>query len=311
MSGYERADFRQHQFVPVSKCSIDSDYQRERNAPFLNARKGKFDPNLFDPIAVSKRVGRGGHITYAVIDGQHRLELARQEGIEEVPALVYEGLSRTDESKLFRDFQRQRRGMKPFDDFRASLFGGEQWAVESDAVAREYGFTIGPFPQGGQDTVISGIRVIQRLYEDSFTEDGERAYNVLEGTLRHISEAWDAETAFRTDAQVIEGLGAFLLTYHEKYDAARLHGVLTPGEFTPGGLLPEVIRSRAYTERVRTASRRGAAGDGSAGRRASVMAVIVAAYNKSVRTDTVHDGRTGHVLRKPPVRKRRHVKTAA
>jgi hypothetical protein len=277
--------------VPTNVIVIDAAYQRELDERWIRSRARRFDYDLFDPLSVSLRAD-GSH---AAIDGQGRLELAMRVGLTEVPCVVYEGLTPEQESTLFRKFQSERRALKPFDEFKAALFEGLEWAVGCKETAERYGFTIAAAGDKEQTKVISGVRALQRVFIEG--------PKVLDLTLMFISEGWAEGVKQRTDASVIEGLGAFVqkhLIVAEKLDQARLIRIFR-GDGYAEALTPEMIRFRAAKERAASAGK-GVSADGMFSRRWSVLTVLEKAYNESLSKDDIATGRLRYSRRPSRVR---------
>jgi hypothetical protein len=270
------SEFRRHEWVDRELCFVDQAYQREENPAWVAKTAKRFDPDLFDPLAVSLRPdGR-----YAIIDGQHRFRLAEMVGMDKVPVLVHEDLTPEQESSLFRKFQSERRQLRPYDEFKAALFEAEPWAVDCSRMATEFGFKIGTESDREQSVTISGIRALWRVWDTG--------PEILHATLKHIAEGWQVGVRQRTDASVIEGVGAFVASHQGKYDPERLRRVFA-GEGLPEALSPEVIRARAAKERAASAGK-GIAADGMFSRRWSVLYVVESAYNDSLSKENKRAG---------------------
>lgn len=265
-------DFRRYAWLPVSALIIDPEYQRDEDPKWIATNALKFDADLFEPLCVSDR----GDGEYAVIDGQHRLALAKRVGDEHVPCFVYEGLSREQESNLFRRFQAGRRALKPFEVFHAAFFEREDWAVDCNTLAEASGFRIGPIGDRDQTFVISGIRALQRVW--GMAEHG----HVLGVTLTTIAAGWQPGVRQRTDASLIEGLGSFIAKHQGQFDRDVLLGLMSgKGEGVVEQLTPSDLRTKAQRVRTAAATKRGTA-DGMGTRRWSVQYALEAEYNRAV-----------------------------
>ena len=69
-------------FLPVSELKIDHGYQRPIRSKIKRMVR-EWDYNLCDVILVSYRDGK-----FYVVDGQHRVEAARQKGVEMLKNIV-------------------------------------------------------------------------------------------------------------------------------------------------------------------------------------------------------------------------------
>lgn len=104
--------------IPISQMFVDTSYQRPPT-PLVDEIKDSFIPALVQTLALSLR--RNG--SYAVMDGQTRMIACEALGLEALPSLVYEGLEKSDEAKIFELIQTARRNVSSYYRFRASVQG--------------------------------------------------------------------------------------------------------------------------------------------------------------------------------------------
>jgi hypothetical protein len=103
-------------------------YQRPASRRVINAIKEMgWDTGLQTVILVSAETNR-------VLDGGHRVQAARELGIEQLPALVYHGLSEKDEARYFVNLNRLRRPVGLRARHRAELLAGGAEASEAQKV---------------------------------------------------------------------------------------------------------------------------------------------------------------------------------
>lgn len=156
------------EILPLALLFVDEEYQRPVNDQFVRKIMKNWKPHLFGVLTVSRRAekdfGLGAPIQYAVFDGQHRMKAARQlERFENVPCVVYDGLTREEEAVLFAELQEERRSLRPYDKFRARLFAGEPNAVGIQVVINDSKFEL---IAGGayRATHITAVRAVEDAY---------------------------------------------------------------------------------------------------------------------------------------------------
>jgi hypothetical protein len=194
-----------HRFevLTPSELFIDRDYQRPLSH-FVDEIVEEYDPALVGTLFVSER--RKG---YAVIDGQTRLEAMRRLGELQVPCLIYHGLTRQDEARIFARLQLKRRNIRPYHRFRAELFGGDPEAREVDAIVRAAGWTLSEFTSPTTGGLIACVGALEAVYRMS--------PELLERTLVIIHSAYPEHPG---SAEMVRGLAYFL--DHEEVDDDRL-----------------------------------------------------------------------------------------
>lgn len=179
--------------IPVAVIKVDSAYQRDVSSSWVNEHR-PFDSQKASVVVLSGRAG-GPY----VIDGQHRLALARESGVEFINAFVVEGLAQMDEARLFVGYQRERRNLTAYALFRAELVAGNPETLAMVRIVNNAGFRIAQ--KGGPLTVtaIDAVRYVHRYGGD----------DLLARTLELVRSIWmDLEKAL--SAQVLKGLALFL-----------------------------------------------------------------------------------------------------
>lgn len=146
--------------VPENQLEVDKVYQRPLGV-FVNSIVENFMPALVGTLIVNHR----GKKLY-VIDGQHRLHSLRILGIQDIPCVVYQGLSRAEEAELFAKLQTERRRIRPTQRFKAEVVAKNPRALEIDAVLKKVGVELGDV--GGRlmaPNEVSAIVALERIYE--------------------------------------------------------------------------------------------------------------------------------------------------
>lgn len=186
--------------VETGALTVDHGYQRDLDDRRVRRMVKNFEPRLLGALEVSHSNGR-----QAVFDGQHRLAMARELGLDKLPCLVHTDLTPEQEAELFVALQRERKGIKQIDRFRAQVFAGDETACAINAIVASHGFEIGSVGKTVH-TRIQAVVVLRRLY----------AGDVLDETLVTIQRLWygDVES---THGAIIEGLGLTVAGYGDRF----------------------------------------------------------------------------------------------
>lgn len=202
--------------VPVALIAVDSDYQRDLDNGWVKKRKAAgWSDALAQVITLSSRGG-----ALHCVDGQHRVALARECGVEKVWAYVLEGLTKTQEADLFTQFQLQRRALKVYELFRADMAGQKTHALEIVTSLHKHGLRIDEKGRSGAGTV-SAIGALVRIHRLG----GKR---LLDNTLDVLLREWTLNDADVLQGKVIEGLAIYLFSFQAdpNFDMRRLDKVM-------------------------------------------------------------------------------------
>lgn len=186
--------------VEIGSMIVDHDYQRQLSS-LAKRIEEDFNPALVMTLCLSERTAgtisdlgaiHGGR--YAVMDGQTRMAGCEARGITALPSLVYKGLTKADEARIFELLQTQRRNVTSWARFRAALVGKNEEAVAIKGLVESVGLEIGEKP--GQIRSVAALEYGYRI--DDFT---------LERLLSILKEAWPDRTP---DSQFIRAMHYFL-----------------------------------------------------------------------------------------------------
>lgn len=166
----------QWDFIKVTDMFVDPSYQRPITS-FVRKIEAKFNPLLFQLLAISDRGPRHKPHRYAIIDGQTRWVAATRLGIKAVPCVIYTGLTPEKEAEMFADLQKERRGMATWHRFRAALAAKNTEALAIKSLVETTGWSVGD--QVGQIKAIAALESCYR--KDEF---------LLARTLADLREAW-------------------------------------------------------------------------------------------------------------------------
>jgi hypothetical protein len=160
-------------WLPVDRLSVDHRYQRtlesERSQRLVARIAEKFRWSAFQAVLATEAPKGGG---WLIIDGQHRVEAARQCGIKAVPAVVVDAKSLEEQAAAFVQANTDRVAVNPFALHRARVQGGDPAAVAVNTLCKAAGVEIAPYPipadklKPGQTLALATIARLPRLGED-------------------------------------------------------------------------------------------------------------------------------------------------
>ncbi len=178
---------------------------RPVNANWVRAHMGEFSPALLGVPAVSHRSDG----TYIVLDGQHRLALAKAcEYGPHIRCSVYEGLARKQEARLFEKLNDDR-NLRPGYIFLARVTQEDPVAVAILAPAERAGWKIGVDAGPG---VITAVTTLEKIWTSGQKQWPDDPPFVLANTLQSITLAWQ-HTPKAQDRSLIGGVGALYLQH--------------------------------------------------------------------------------------------------
>lgn len=170
-------------WIDVASLRVDVRYQRSmegrRSQNLIDRICEKFRWAAFQAIVVTP--DDAGHL---VIDGQHRVEVARRLGIARVPAIVVEGLSLSEQAALFVDANQSRVIINPFSLYHARLMAGDAKALAVAAFCRGSGVEI---PRSVTQVwklkprQTLALKLIEEIALDASDADGRAAISLLLG----------------------------------------------------------------------------------------------------------------------------------
>src|SRR5262245_38445523 len=154
------------EWLPVSKISVDHEFQRDLRSYWVRKLVKDFDPDKFGSLTVSRR----GDGSIVALDGQHRLAAALEAlGPDQlIPCLVYGELSKQEEASIFMG-ENTRLGVSAIETYRAALTAEESWAVAIHKLLEgPVGYRIAP---GGSGPLLQCVAALRTAYDHNHLED--------------------------------------------------------------------------------------------------------------------------------------------
>lgn len=123
-------------WIPVEDLVIDLSYQRDtlgnNSKESINRMKAEFSWHLCGAITVFKTKNK-----YAIVDGQHRTEAARANGIEEMPCFIIDEADVTLQAKSFIGINTKRIAITSLASFKAACTAGDEKALKIKQICDE------------------------------------------------------------------------------------------------------------------------------------------------------------------------------
>lgn len=177
-------DFQVPQVQDVSLDDVEvPSYQRGLSEKWVADIADNWNPLLFRPPLLARRSDGG----LDIIDGQHTIEAVRRRGHTSVPALVRDGLETDVEAGAFADINTKRKGLRPYEVWKAEEQAGRSWAVTLGKLADKHGLKVaherGPLAlacigecrrilrkPNGAELLDGALYVLTRAYDDTHDE---------------------------------------------------------------------------------------------------------------------------------------------
>jgi hypothetical protein len=204
------------EMVPLGKLKVAHNtdaggYARPVSEDRLKRLRKQWDLGKVGTIHVNRR--KDG--TLWLIDGQHRVEVAREQGLDELPAVVHEGADQAKEADLYLGYA-DAFPQQALSQFMAQLVRGDREAVAIKAAVESVGLKIGGdyrMAHADDGTVIA-INRLERIH-------GVGGGTGLRETLLLAKESFDLDHRAYQQA-MLEALWQFWAAYHTQYDRDRL-----------------------------------------------------------------------------------------
>lgn len=222
-------------FYPIDVCELHlAPYQRGLKQGRVKAYADRYNPNIFGIILVSHRDG-----AYWIVDGQHRVEVAKIKGIKTVWCQVLEGLTYEQEAEHFYEINDSKSRLNANHKFHSKVEARDREAIDIVTALEKYLFKYSKEGNEHENNVINAVGSLRLIYKNS----GKEGLCLI---LEILRKAWNGDyTSLKSE--IIKGLNTFVINY--TYDKDFLIKVLEKD--TPKGISD---RARAYTNNIRRPS---------------------------------------------------------
>lgn len=243
------------EIIRTGSLKIDPNYQRPLDQKRVEKMAANWKGDLAGALVVSRRNG----VSY-VIDGQQRLAAARIRLLAELPALVHEDLTPSQEASLFVGLNTEQRRPSFFDLYRARLAAGDEHAMWLQDMIMGLGLTM----VDHQPRVPTQLRAALTVWQLGFT-DRRSAKDALEIAFG----AWPADLR-HFESSIVGGIAGFVRIYrdHPQYSKVRLTAKL--GEHS----------ARDLYQRARVL---GSTSSGSTAQAMGARLAVLEAFNRHLR----------------------------
>ncbi|MFI8514935.1 DUF6551 family protein [Streptomyces sp. NPDC085460] len=201
---------KSYKAIPVGQLRVDPklDAQRIFQPTWANKLAKIWDPGVLLAATVSQRPDGN----YYLIDGQHSTKVALDlEGPDFLrDCMVYENLDSEMEAKLFLSANRDRKPVKPFDNFRVAITAKDPLATRVQEEVQACGLEV------SSGTSVNRVGAVQALMAIGAKREG-----LVTRVLRTAEQAWGRD-ATSWDNIMLRGLGVVIQQNWDRIDDARL-----------------------------------------------------------------------------------------
>jgi hypothetical protein len=199
-------------WLPVKNLSVVwRKSQRKFQEPWAKEIAERFDPDLFEPVVVTKPNGAG---IYHVIEGQHRktaIEMLYGPN-ETVPCKIVAEADPARAAKIFRGINKGRKGVRPISDFLVAVEAKEDLECAIMDIVKKNGYRI---IEGGKgDNCVSAVGALRKVYQTY----GEK---VLSDTLVTTRLLWGTDP-HGVGSSIICGLAMFINEFNGQIEGGHL-----------------------------------------------------------------------------------------
>ena len=207
------------EYIPLNKLSVVwVQCQRPYRPKWSKEIAENFDPDLFEPIIVTKP---NGHGVYHIIEGQHRrhaLEMyaARSNKTgrgdnEQAPCRIVEEADPARAAAIWLGINSGRKAVKQIDGFKVAVVAGFKKEVAIDKMVMANGFRVSQDKNKNSIAAVSSLRRVYDLHGPT----------ILNNVLRTIRLMWDGDPQ-SVSSPVIRGMGIFLNEFGSHVDTKRM-----------------------------------------------------------------------------------------
>lgn len=190
--------------LPVSALKLDRGYQRDVSEAKVRKLIADWQERAIGILHVAAREDG-----YYVIDGQHRVRAAQDQGLGDlkVPCYVHRDLTREEEAAMFL-YLNDSKLVSALDRFNAGIVAGDEDCIGVRDTLKHYGLEVGA---GGGDGCVRCVSKLLTLYRKDPA--------LLDRLCLVATQAWGTrQSAF--EQVVVTGLGQVLGRYNGELDEA-------------------------------------------------------------------------------------------
>lgn len=227
----------EYQLLPVSSLKLDK-YQRACNIERAYEYVKKFNPNLFEAIHVSYRDGQ-----YFVVDGQHRLVMAKKMGYQFITCQIHQGMTYEEEAKMFDEMNGNETSKATTIHARvnAKLEYKDPTTVEIKSIVEECGFIFG-MDNGKSINKLIATSTLMFIYKQVGAAGLRRVLVLIKGAWDGIYEAMDK--------CVLMGVYQFVKNYSDEFKDSDFISKMK--KISPRSILNEGKANKKYSKSAYT-----------------------------------------------------------
>lgn len=199
-------------YIPVKNLSVVwVQSQRPYNEKWAKEIADNLDPDMFDPLIVTKPNGNG---IYHIIEGQHRrhaLEMFARNENEQAPCRVIADADPARAAEIWLGINGGRKAIKPIHGFSVAVVAGREPEVTIQHIVSINGFVIADKRQPDCITAVSALRIV-------FNRHGKVT---LDRVLKLLRILWKGDPT-SVSSPLLRGFGIFVHEFGAHTDAKRL-----------------------------------------------------------------------------------------
>ena len=177
--------------VPISLCTVDSRYQRMRSHKHLNKLRNKWDVRKLTPIIL---VLHPEEYRLAVVDGQGRIIVAPEKGLDHLNAIILMDAPEDPEERLkfeaeyFIGQDSEVENVKPLEKHLSRVIIGDNAAVSLDKLLNKYGIKFVATKGNREESVLGSYTDTYRIIKTH----GEKCLDFIFSIIENVG--WNKET---------------------------------------------------------------------------------------------------------------------
>lgn len=204
-------------FIPIKNLSVVwRKSQRPFNESWAKHIADNFDPDLFEPLSVTKPNGAG---VYHIIEGQHRkaaAEIWLEDPSQSLPCRVIADADPVRAAQIWRGVNKNRKAPRPISDFLVAVEGKEELECAILATVKRAGYRVAEGSKA--DNNISAVGILRKIYN---------AYGdfVLYRTLEACRLLWGSDPK-GVAGPILGGMAMFINEFGREVENTHLRKVI-------------------------------------------------------------------------------------